>query len=119
MNQDYLISNKTYDVLKRVVTIVLPGLAVLYLTLADLWDLTNPEAVAGTLTALAVFGGVLIKVADQSWDNSEDKYDGDLVTKGPDPDTGIPHLALSIKVDPNTLAAKDTVRLKSIDKTSD
>lgn len=113
MEQDYLISNKTYDVLTRVVQLVLPALAVLYVSLADLWDLPNALAVAGTLAALATFGGVLLKFADNSWNNSEGKFDGEVVIGNADPDTGNPDVQLTITGDPNDLPAKDVVRLKS------
>lgn len=115
MEQDYLISNRTYDVLTRIVQIVLPGIAALYLSLADLWDLPNPTAVAGTLAAVATFGGVLLKFADVSWNKSEGKYDGEVGVTGLDPDTGMPDLQLIVK-DPNVYGQKDFVRLKSFDK---
>lgn len=116
MEQDYLISNKTYDLLNKVVTLVLPGLATLYAALAVAWDLPNAEAVVATLAALAVFGGVLLKVANNSWEQSEAKFDGELITAGNDPDTGIPNLALNISTDPRELAGKDVVLLKSVDQ---
>lgn len=114
--KDYLISNQTYDLLKRIVTVVLPALATLYASLSLIWGLPNSEAVVATLAALATFGGVLLSVSTKSWNNSEGKYDGELITVGNDPDTGMPHLQLNVNTDPNELAAKRTVRLKSIDE---
>jgi hypothetical protein len=114
--QDHLISNEKYDLLKKVVTLVLPGLATLYLALAGLWDLSNPEAVAGTLAALATFGGVLLKFSEKSWNASDTKFDGELITVGNDPDTGLPNLQLNVSTNPEELAARNSVLLRSIDQ---
>lgn len=114
-DQDYLISNGAYDVLKRIVTLGLPALATLYASLAALWDFPNPEAVVGTFAALATFGGVLLTISTKSWNNSEGKYDGELITTGNDPDTGIPSLELNVTKDPNEFVNKRTIRLRSID----
>lgn len=114
--QDHLISNQTYNVLKQVVTIVLPAIATLYYTLAQIWGLPNPEEVVATIAALTTFLGVFLQIASSSWNNSEAKYDGDLVVTGESPDTGIPNLQMTVKKDPNELAAKRTVRLKMSDQ---
>jgi hypothetical protein len=58
--QDHLISNQTYNVLKQVVTIVLPAIATLYYTLAQIWGLPNPEEVVATIAALTTFLGVCV-----------------------------------------------------------
>jgi hypothetical protein len=116
MSQDYLISNKTYDLLKRFVTVVLPAFATLYAALAAVWGLPSSEAVVATCAALATFGGVLLNASGKSWNNSDGKYDGELVATGVDEDTGLPDLRLNITRDPSELLAKRTIRLRSIDE---
>jgi Putative phage holin Dp-1 len=117
MEQDHLISNSTYDLLKRFVTLVLPGLATLYAALAAIWGLPNPEAVVATFAALATFGGVLINFSTKSWNESNAKYDGELITVGYDEDSGLPNLQLNVTSDVNELIKKPTIRLRSIDET--
>ena len=117
MERDYLISNRTYGILLRVVTIVLPGFAALYVGLSDAWDLSNVREVVLTITAIATLGGLFLWLADKSWNNSESKFDGAITTKGYDEITGNPDLALHLKLeDPRELATKDFIRLKSIDE---
>ena len=116
MEQDHLISNKSYDLLKRVVTIILPGLATLYAALAAVWGFSNSEAVVATFAAVATFGGVLLNFSTRSWNESDAKYDGELITVGNDPDTGLPDLQLNVTSDVNTLTEKRTIRLRSIDE---
>lgn len=117
MDQDYLISNSTYNILRRVVTIILPGLAILYAALSAVWEeLPNSEAVVVTLAVLALLGGLLLSLSAKSWRISRNKYDGELITVGNDPDTGLPSLQLNITRDPSELTEKSTVYLRSIDQ---
>ena len=56
-------SNKTYDTLKNIALIVLPALATLYLTVAQIWGLPFGEQVAATITAIDVFLGAILKIS--------------------------------------------------------
>lgn len=98
--------------IKRIVTIVLPGLGALYALLWVVWDAPNPVAVLGTLAALTFCGGLLMAT---STERKADDYDGVLTTVGEDPDTGLPHLELNITGDPTQLVNKDTLLIKSVD----
>ena len=71
-----LLSNRVYDVLTKVVQLVMPAFATLYLTLASLWGFPNPEAVAATTAALATFFGVLITISRKSYVSTGAKYSG-------------------------------------------
>jgi hypothetical protein len=116
MEQDHLISNGTYDLLKKVVTIVLPAFATLYAALSQAWGFPNSEAVVATCAAVATFGGVLLSVSTKSWNKSEAKYDGEITITGVDEITGHPDLALNITTDPNELFSKRTVRFRPINE---
>lgn len=60
-------SNKTYDILKYIAQIVLPAVATLYFTLAQIWGLPYAEQVVGTITAIDTFMGVLLKLQSNSY----------------------------------------------------
>lgn len=60
-------SNKVYDVLKYVVTIVLPAITTLWLTLASIWNFPYAEAIGATLGAVTVFLGALIGVSSAKY----------------------------------------------------
>jgi hypothetical protein len=68
------LSNSAYDKLKFLVQIVLPGLAALYVGLAQLWSLPEPTAVAGTIAAVAAFLGLFLSRQAASYEGA-----GDLV----------------------------------------
>lgn len=59
--------NKTYDLLKWVALVVLPGLGSLYAALAQMWGWPYVEEVPGTLQAICFFLGALIGVSTASY----------------------------------------------------
>lgn len=76
-----LLTNQVYDTIKNVVIIVIPALSTFYLTIAKLWDLPGAEAVVGTLGAVALLLGSLLKLSKRSYDVSDEKYDGEIILK--------------------------------------
>lgn len=60
-------SNKTYDILKYIVTIVLPAITTLWLTLASIWHFPYAEPIGATLGAITVFLGALIGVSSAKY----------------------------------------------------
>ena len=66
------LSNKVYDVLKFLCTILLPACGTLYFALAKVWDLPLAEEIVGTLSAIAVFIGAIIGISSLNY-NKEQK----------------------------------------------
>lgn len=98
-------SNNLYDKLKLLVQVVLPGLATLYVGLAQLWDLPNPEAVAGTIALMATFFGLLVNRAASQYGGA-----GDLVLTE-DPDDGQVYLSADLNQHPSAFKNKKNVTL--------
>lgn len=55
-------TGKTYDLLKYIAQIVLPGLATLYAALAGIWALPYAKAIPATIMAVDFFLGALLKI---------------------------------------------------------
>lgn len=72
----FVITGKAYDTLKWVALIALPAVATLYLALAGLWDLPEPEKVSGSIMAIDAFMGILLHLSSNNYDKSDLKYDG-------------------------------------------
>ena len=71
-------SNKTYDILKYIAQIVLPALAALYATLSGIWGWPFGEAIVGTISAIDLFMGALLKIkSDQYWQEIDEGGDED------------------------------------------
>lgn len=60
-------SNKAYDILKYVVTIFLPAITTLWLTLASIWHFPYAEPIGATLGAITVFLGALIGISSAKY----------------------------------------------------
>ncbi len=56
-------SNKTYDILKWIASVVLPALGTLYFALAGIWGLPYGEQIVGTITAADTFLGILLGIS--------------------------------------------------------
>jgi len=95
-DQKPMLSNQTYDTLKRFVTLGLPAFGVLYVAIAAIWGLPNPEAVSSTVLAVATFCGVLLNIAGRSYEKSDEMYDG-VINVRTDPETGIKQAGLVLK----------------------
>ena len=68
------LANKTYDILKYVVTIVLPALTTLWLTIASIWNIPYGEPIGATMGAITVFLGALIGISSANY--NEELQDG-------------------------------------------
>lgn len=60
-------SNKTYDTLKWVTTILLPALGTLYFALSGIWGFPYGEQIVGTITALVTFLGVCLGISTKTY----------------------------------------------------
>lgn len=97
-----LLSGRMYEWLKFVVTVLLPAAATMYLTLGDLWDFPRVQQVVGTMTALAAFLGLILKVSSvRYYKNNEKAFDGVILVD----DTGFKTIVQTQHtVDPRDLA---------------
>jgi len=79
------LSNKAYDALKFVAQIVLPALGTLYATVSGLMGWPNTEEVVGIIIAVDLFLGTLLGLSTKAYNNSDEKYDGEInVVEQPD-----------------------------------
>lgn len=60
-------SNKTYDILKFLVTIALPATGILYYALAEIWKLPLGKEITATLSGIAAFLGTLIGISSRQY----------------------------------------------------
>lgn len=65
-----MITGKLYNWLKFLALVVLPAVGTLYATLAGLWGLPAPEAVAGTIFAVDTFLGVVLHISSTNYNSS-------------------------------------------------
>ena len=66
------LSNKVYDILKYIAQIVLPALGALYFALAKIWGFPYGTEIVGTISAVDVFLGALLKISTDQYYNELD-----------------------------------------------
>ena len=64
------LSNRVYDILKYIVTIVLPALTTRWLTIASIWHIPYGEPIGATMGAITVFLGALIGISSKNYNSS-------------------------------------------------
>lgn len=69
------ISNRTFDILKWLITVFLPAVTALYLTLANIWGWEYSEAIGATLAAVITFGSTILGISSISYQKKLQKGD--------------------------------------------
>ena len=64
-------SNSTFDVWKEIAQVWIPALSTLYFTLSGVLGLPYAEQVCGTLAALDVFLGAVLKISTNQYNKDE------------------------------------------------
>lgn len=64
-------NNKMYDILVWVAQIVLPAVGTLYFALAGIWGFPYGEEVLGTISAIDVFLGTILKISNVSYNKTK------------------------------------------------
>lgn len=62
-----VMSNKWYDALKWIVTIVLPAAIACYAALSGIWGWPYGEQIVGSLSAVEVFLGTVLQVSNANY----------------------------------------------------
>ena len=62
-----MMSNKLYDLLKKIAQIWLPALGTLYFALAQIWGLPYAEQIVGTISAIDCFLGAILGISSMQY----------------------------------------------------
>ena len=108
------LTDKWYEFFKKLVRIILPAVATLYFTLAQIWGLPNAEEVLGSITAFTLFLGVVLGVSNAN-------YEGDgVIELSVDHDNKIVSVNKTVmpELAPEDLAKKMQVVLKVVNRSA-
>lgn len=67
------LSNKVYDYLKWITTIVLPALGTFYFALSGIWGFPYGEQIVGTIAALVTCLGVILGISSSNYNKETGK----------------------------------------------
>lgn len=105
----FIQNGKLYDATKWVALVGLPAVGTLYVALSAVWDLSNVQAVSGTILAVDTFLGGLLHLSSSAYKSSDAAHDGTMdVTDN----NGTQTFSLSLNGDPADLLNKKAVSFK-------
>lgn len=67
------LSNNLYNVLKYICLIALPAISVFYFALSKIWGLPYATEVCGTISAICVLMGSLLKISTDQYNKDVNK----------------------------------------------
>ena len=62
-------SNKTFDILRTIVEIVLPAISAAYFGLSEIWGLPVPDKICGTIVVLITFISAFLNVKRKQYND--------------------------------------------------
>ena len=76
-------SDKTYDLLKKLAQVVLPALGTLYYAVAEIWGFSFGEEVVATIIAIDTFLGVLLDISSARYYKDKQMEENNADTEVP------------------------------------
>lgn len=101
------LSNRTYDILRFLVAILVPSLGTTYFAFAEIWDLPQALEVVGFIMVAETLLGALMLFSTRIYENSNERYDGTIDVREK-PDGGI-LFELDLSSNPDALEYKDEI----------
>lgn len=115
----FIFGDRTYDVVKRMVQVILPAFSALYFGLASIWDLPEADKVVGTIAVITTFLGVSLGISSAQYAARNIGYDGKLVVRSPRAQGEGPTIySLEIDKHPDELVHKKSISFKVEKNTS-
>ena len=107
----FALSDKWYNILKKLVQIVLPAFGTFYFALAGIWGLPYADQVTGTILATCTFVGICLGISTAQYNASGRAFDGHI-TVTPTSD-GVPTVtAVHYNGMPGDLTDKQSITLQ-------
>lgn len=111
-NTTLQMGNKTYDRLKPIVEMILPGIATLWLAIASIWGLPFAEPIAATIVAINAFLGICLAISNKQYKQNTPDISGDLLVDAREDGADLMTVALEKPLE--NLSDGDEVRFKVI-----
>lgn len=75
----FLLGDKSYDFLKKLVQVILPACGSAYFALAGIWDLPHADKVTGTIVVITTFLGICLGISSAQYKATGAGYDGQIL----------------------------------------
>ena len=71
------LGNKTYDILKWIASLLLPGVTTLWLSIGKIWNIPFTAEIGATIAAITVFMQVVLGISKKNYEG-----EGELIVDG-------------------------------------
>lgn len=75
----FMFNPQTYELLKKLVQVILPAIGSMYFALANIWGLPGAENVVGTIAVITTFLGICLGISSSTYNKLDAVYDGNIV----------------------------------------
>jgi hypothetical protein len=106
----FTVTNGTYDSLKRLVEIILPGLGTMYFGLSVFWPLPYVDSIVGSIAVICVFLGLVLRDSSKNYTPEAPNEMGSFVINTTEIDRA-PY-RLELDADLADLEKKDTISFR-------
>lgn len=111
-NTTFMLSDGMYNLIKKLVQVILPAFGALYFGLAGIWGLPYADKVTGTIVVLTTFLGVCLGISTAQYNASGKAFDGQMVVHT-NQETGLPKVArLAFDGEAKDLEGKESITFK-------
>lgn len=111
---DFTFPSKIYNIIKYLVLIFLPSFTSFYILLATQWGWDHVTKISVSLTGFTAFLGSLVGIAARNFNNSDDRFFGEIHVAGTDEGAQISHQVFNEDPTGQTIADKKEVTFKVV-----
>jgi len=105
-----MLSNNIYNKFNLFVQLIMPAVITLYATLASIWKWEHVTEVTSSISALTVFIGILLRISNKSYINSDSRFGGNIIVT--ENETGVKTYSLEVNGDPADIVNQKEITFK-------
>ena len=73
------LSDRSYNLLRAIIELLLPGAGTVYFGVAQIWGLPNADKVVGTIAVITIFLSLVLRTVRSAYNAKPTEYDGEVV----------------------------------------
>jgi len=105
-----MLSNNVYNKFNLFVQLIMPAAITLYATLATIWKWDHVNEVTSSVSALTVFVGIILRLSNKSYLNSDSRFGGNIVVT--ENEDGLKTYSLEVNGNPADIVNQKEITFK-------
>lgn len=108
----FMFNPQTYELLKKLVQVILPAIGSAYFALANIWGLPAAENVVGTIAVITTFLGICLGISSSTYNKLDAAFDGAIVVTRKE--NGAKLFSLEINGDPEDIEKFGSLKFRVV-----